>query len=85
MSFSSLLGALFLIGTGAGVLAVAYHGYRSGELPAGSRGWGTYRPYRVENPLALHFLLALYFCGGMAWAVWGLLALVGMAPPLKWR
>lgn len=80
------LGALFLIGIGAGVLAVAYQGYRAGELPAGPNFLrGTWRPNREDNPVAFHFFLLLYFCGGMALAVWGLLALAGMAPPLRLR
>lgn len=80
------LGVLFLIGAGAGVLAVAYRGYCIGELPAGANGLsGAYRPSRAENPLAFHFFLALYFCGGLALCVWGLLAMIGLAPPLEWR
>lgn len=77
------LGSLILILLGAGVLAVAWQGYRAGELPAGSRGWRAYRPTREDNPLAFHFFLALYLCGGMALAVWGILALFGTAPALK--
>ena len=30
------LSVLFLLGVGTGLLAVAYHGYRVGELPAGA-------------------------------------------------
>ena len=77
------LGALFLIAMGAGVLAVAWQGYRRGELPAGSGLFEPFRPNRDDNPLAFHFFLALYYCGGMALAVWGLLSLVGLAPALK--
>ncbi len=77
------LGALFLIAMGAGVLAVAWQGYREGELPAGSRFLEPYRPNRDDEPLAFRFFLALYFCGGTALAVWGLLSLVGLAPALK--
>jgi len=79
------LGALFLIAIGSGVLAVAYRGWRDGELPAGSKGLQAYRPNREDNPVAFHAFLALYICGGIALAVWGLLVLVGMAPPLKLR
>ncbi len=85
MSLLPSLGALFLVAIGAGVLAVAYRGYRDGELPAGTSGFRAYRPNREDDPLAFHVFLVLYFCGGMALAVWGLLALVGMAPPLKLR
>lgn len=79
------LGALFLIAMGAGVLAVAWRGHREGELPAGSRFSEPYRPNRDDDPLAFRFFLALYCCGGTALAVWGLLSLVGLAPPLKLR
>lgn len=79
------LGSLFLIVFGAGVLAVAYRGHRTGELPAGSSFLRAYRPSREEAPLAFHFFLALYFSGGMALVVWGLLALIGLAPPLALR
>jgi hypothetical protein len=80
------LSVLFLIGVGAGVLAIAYRGYRNGELPAGSNGFaGQYRPNRDDNPLAFHFFLILYFAGGIALCVWGLLAMIGLAPPLRWR
>lgn len=79
-----LLGALFLIVMGAGVLAVAYNGYRVGELPAGPNFLrGTFRPNRADNPLAFHFFLVLYLCGGIAMVVWGLLIPFGMAPPLR--
>lgn len=80
-----LLSALFLIACGSLVLAMAYRGWRNGELPAGASGFRPYRPNREDNPLAFHFYLALYVCCGIALAVWGLLALIGMAPPLKLR
>lgn len=79
------LGALFLIAMGSGVLAVAWRGYRDGELPAGSSFFKPYRPNRDDNPLAFRFFLGLYYCGGTALAVWGLLALVGLAPELALR
>ena len=79
------LTAAFLIVVGAGVLAVAYNGYLKGELPAGARFFRPYRPTRRDSPLAFHGFLVLYFCSGMALEVWGLLALIGMAPPLPLR
>jgi hypothetical protein len=79
------LGALFLIAIGSGVLAVVYRGWRDGELPVGSKGLQAYRPNREDNPVAFYAFLVLYVCGGIALAVWGLLVLVGMAPPLKLR
>lgn len=75
------VGALFLIVMGAGVLAVARLGYLSGEVRAGPFS----RPRRDEEPLAFHLFLGLYFFGGFAMTVWGLLILVGMAPPLPIR
>lgn len=72
------LGALFL-------LAVAYGGYREGELPVGTSLLRAYRLNREDNALAFWFFMALYACGGMALAVWDLLALVEMAPTLKLR
>jgi hypothetical protein len=80
-----LLGCLFLVGMGAGVLALARQGWQAGELPAGPSFFGTGRPTREDNPLAFHFFFVLYLCGGTAAIVWGLLALVGMAPPPKWE
>ncbi|CUA99482.1 hypothetical protein [Thiomonas bhubaneswarensis] len=79
------LSVAFLLGFGAGLLAVAYQGYQVGELPAGTSFWRAYRPNREDNPLAFHFFLLLYVCAGLALCVWGLLALLGMAPDLKWR
>ncbi|MDQ2972841.1 MAG: hypothetical protein M3R20_07675 [Pseudomonadota bacterium] len=79
------LGVLFLVGLGAGQLAVVYRDYCIGELPAGANVWRAYRPTCADNPFALHFLLVMYFCAGIALCVWGLLAMIGMASPLKWR
>lgn len=80
------LSALFLLVVGGGILAVAWHGYRVGVLPAGPNFFrGRWMPSREANPFAFHFFLVLYFGGGMALTVWGLLSLVGMAPPLPLR
>lgn len=79
------VGALFLILAGALVLAVAYRGHRRGVLPAGSNFLRPYRPSRDHDPIAYHLFLVLYFAGGMAMVVWGLLSLVGLAPPLELR
>ncbi|MGH8748301.1 MAG: hypothetical protein ACREU5_04265 [Burkholderiales bacterium] len=80
------LSVLFLLAAGAGLLAVAYRGYRVGELHAGSNFWrGAYRPNREDNPLAFQIFLVLYFGAGLALSVWGLLALLGMASDLKLR
>ena len=76
-----LLTALLLIVFGAGILAVAYQGHRRGSLPAGSNFLRPYRPNRDDNWLAFHLFLGLYICGGTALVVWGLLVLVGLAPP----
>jgi hypothetical protein len=55
------------------------------SYPRAPRGLRAYRPRRDDSPLAFNFFLALYFSGGMALAVWGLLILAGTAPPLKWQ
>ena len=81
---SSWLSGLFLLAVGVGLLVVAYQGYRAGELRAGSNFLrGVYRPNREDNPFAFHFFLTLYFCAGLALCVWGLLALLDMAPAIK--
>lgn len=80
-----LLTSLFLIAAGAGLLAVTRQGYVRGVLPAGSAFLRAYRPTREDSPLAFHVFLALYFCGGMALLVWGILALLGGAPALRLR
>lgn len=79
------LSILFLLVVGVGLLAVAYHGYLTGELRAGTNFWRVYRPRREDNSLAFHLFLTIYFCGGLALCVWGLLALLGTAPDLKWK
>jgi len=79
------LGALFLIGVGLGVLAVARQGWRTGELPAGSRGLSAYRPRRDAEPAAFHFFLALYVVMGSAAVVYGVLMALGGVPPLPLR
>ena len=80
------LSILLWLALGVALLALAYRGYRVGEIRAGANGWrGAYRPSREDNPLAFHFFLVLYFCAGLALCVWGLLALLGMAPDLEWR
>lgn len=78
------LSAVILLAFGGAVLAVAWHGWRDGVLPAGANFFrGRWMPSRHANPFAFHFFLILYLGGGMALSVWGLLALVGMAPPLQ--
>lgn len=85
MNVPNPLAVLFLVVAGAGLLAVAWRGWRRGELPAGSAGWRAYRPNREDNPLAFHFYFVLYLCAGIALLVWGLLLMLGMAPPLRLR
>jgi hypothetical protein len=77
------LGALLLIALGAGILAVAWSGQRRGVLPAGSAGVRAFRPARDTHPVAFRFFLILYYAGGLALTTWGLLALLGAAPPLR--
>lgn len=80
-----VLGGLFLIVVGLGVLAVARQGWRSGELPAGARGLSSYRPRRYEEPAAFHFFFLLYLAGGSAALVYGVLMLAGAVEPLPLR
>jgi hypothetical protein len=79
------LSSLFLIGTGVLLLIVARRGQVTGQLRAGSAYWRPYRPSRVDNPAGFYFYLALYYCSGMVLTVWGILALFGGAPPIRWR
>jgi len=79
------LGALFLVGVGLGVLAVARQGWRTGELPAGSRGLSAYRPRRDEQPAAFHFFFALYVGMGVAAVLYGAAMALGAVPPLPLR
>jgi len=70
--------ALLQVLLGFGILAVAYKGYRAGEVPAGA-GW---RANREDSPFAFHCFLTLYLCGGIALLVWGVFALAGLAEPM---
>ena len=80
-----VLGSFFLIVTGAVLLRVAWRGHVSGTLPAGVAYFRPYRPNREDNPFGFYFYLILYFCSGMVLTLWGILALFGGAPELKWR
>lgn len=74
---------LFILCMGALVLAYAWHGYKTGEVRAGSNGlFEIYRPNRWDNPLAYHFFLGMYFLGGMAMIIWGIYSLIGRAEPI---
>lgn len=78
------LSVVILLAFGAGLLRVALTSWRQGRVRAGSslRG-GRWEPGRESEPLAFVFFVGLYFCGGMVLCVWGLLAMVGMAPALR--
>jgi hypothetical protein len=80
-----LIGSLITLFFGAGILAVAVQGHRTGVLPAGAAGWRAYRPNRNDNPFAFRLFLLLYCSGGMVLAAWGILALFGAAPALALR
>ena len=80
-----VFGSFFLMGAGVFLFLVARHGYHSGELRAGRAYYRAYRPNREDNPLAFHFYLVLYLCSSVVLTVWGILALLGAAPPIKWR
>lgn len=84
MSAGRWVGGLFLLAMGAGVLAVAWRGWQAGELPAGTSFLRAWRPTREDEPAAFHLFFALYLCGGIVLAAWGLMVLAGMAPPPKW-
>jgi hypothetical protein len=63
---------------GLGIVAVAFNGYRIGEIPAGAG----FRPTRDDDPIAFHSFLTLYLCSGLALLVWGIFALFGLAEPM---
>lgn len=79
------LSVLFLLFVGAVLLFVAHSGRREGRVRAGTTIRGVWYAERHAHPLAFRFFVGMYYCAGMALCVWGLLAMVGMAPPLKWR
>jgi hypothetical protein len=80
-----VLGSLVLIGMGALLLVVAWRGQVTSELRAGRAYVRPYRPSRVANPGGFYFYLVLYYCAGMVLTVWGILALFGGAPVVRWR
>ncbi|HZF15845.1 MAG TPA: hypothetical protein VE046_07910 [Steroidobacteraceae bacterium] len=79
------IGSMILLFFGVGLLIVAWRGNRSGELRAGSAGWRPYRPNRMDNPLGFRFYFFLYVAAGIVLTVWGVLAMLGAAPPLDLR
>jgi hypothetical protein len=84
MMLPPFVSGIVLLAIGGGVLAIGWQGYRTGVLPAGPNFFrGRYLPSRAGNPFAFHFFLVLYYSAGMALCVWGLMALAGMAPPLR--
>ncbi|MBX3230089.1 MAG: hypothetical protein KIT84_25355 [Labilithrix sp.] len=72
-----LFGVVFLV--------VAWRGHRSGELPAGSKGFQAYRPNRHENPIAFHFFLCFYVVTGVGTILYGLASLIGVVDPIPLR
>ena len=85
MTLPAWLGALFLIGVGLGVLAVARNGWRTGELPAGASLVGSFRPRREEAPGAFHFFFLLYVGSGIAAILYGVAMAFGAVAPLPLR
>lgn len=77
------LSVVILLAAGAGLLKVAHRGWCEGRVRAGSSLHGVWEPGRDSHPVAFRFFVGMYFCGGLALSVWGLLALVGMAPDLR--
>lgn len=80
-----ILSVLVLLVGGALFLCAAHVGSRNGRVRAGNSFLRVHYVERDESPLAFRFCIAMYYCLGMGMCVWGLLAMVGMAPPLKWR
>lgn len=72
-----LFGAVFLV--------VAWRGHRSGELPAGSKGFQPYRPNRRDNPIAFHFFLCFYVVTGIGSILYGLASALGWVAPIPLR
>lgn len=78
------LGAAFLLVVGVGLVAYALRAWADGEVRAGSNFLsGVYTPARHESPGRFYVFVLLYFCGGLALALWGLLMALGAAAPLR--
>jgi len=75
MTASSALGALFLLAIGGEVLAVAYHGFRSGELPAGAKGTARVSPTPRRQSARVQFF------PGTVFQRWHGVGSVGLAHP----
>jgi hypothetical protein len=76
-----VIAALAILLLGAFLSLVALQGQRTGSLPAGANFVRPLRVRRDENWGAFHLLLLLYGGSGLALEVWGVLAIVGLAPP----
>jgi hypothetical protein len=76
-----MIAALAMLVFGAILSLVALHGQRTGSLPAGSNFLRPLRVHRDADWLAFHLLLVLYGAGGLALEIWGVLAIIGLAPP----
>ena len=75
MTASSALGALFLLAIGGEVLAVAYHRFRSGELPAGAKGTARVSPTPRRQSARVQFF------PGTVFQRWHGVGSVGLAHP----
>lgn len=75
---------IFLLCAGSGLLIYVRYAYKSGVVRAGSNYLSVNRLSREDNPVSYRFFLTMYFCGGVALCVWGLLAMLGMAPSIRW-
>jgi hypothetical protein len=76
-----VIAALAILLFGAILSLVALQGQRSGWLPAGTNFLRSLRVTRDGNWGAFHLLLVLYGASGLVLEVWGVLALIGLAPP----
>jgi hypothetical protein len=65
MTAASAFGALFLLAIGGGVLAVAYSGFRNGELPAGAGERAHIA--RAAPTVRWHFIFSSPCISAVAW------------------
>lgn len=85
MTLPAPLGALVLLVFGCAFLWVAYRARRTGELPAGSRGFRPFRPRRSEDPGAFYFFQLLYVIFGVGLVLYALAMAMGQVGPLPLR
>jgi hypothetical protein len=78
------LSGAFLLVVGVGLVGYALRAWADGEVRAGANFLsGVFTPARGESPGLFYAFVLLYFCGGLALAMWGLLMAFGAAEPLR--